>query len=388
MARVSLLTQYQALKAAALDLRLSGGDKACHAVGVDRYMQKHGNSRVSITYMMAATGLGRDAVVNSRRRLVDYGYLRVARVGVGTRPTEYEPIWRGGGSSTPEHTAAEENSSGTVEQTTSSSVEQTASASSGTLEQTESYLRIPADKPAIRVGRYMSDGVGGGASHPPGGAAPIGAPPAGKPPRSSENSDDPFNQLWRAYGVRKDRAKAREAFGKLNLDAETLADMIAAAERWRASYEENDTPQRWHVRLHTWLTKEKWEEDPPPPYEQREPKTKRRSSTSTERDSDEPDTSPLPSYRTARIDSSDVDANGRLTVSMTDVATGEALTWNMPIESANPHLRKMGRSDLASLCRAVGVESIDDTDALHGATVCLLRHGRGDTFVSAAVGNR
>src|SRR5690606_18905092 len=90
----SLLAQWKLLRAATRDRRLSRGDIAVLFGVVDNYYRRHGNSRAAHSFLAAATGLSRRAVITSIKRLRGLGYLEVARIGSGTRPTEYVPNWR------------------------------------------------------------------------------------------------------------------------------------------------------------------------------------------------------------------------------------------------------------------------------------------------------
>ena len=43
--------------------------------------------------------------------------------------------------------------------------------------------------------------------------------------------------------------------------------MVAAASAWASAYTDNGTDPRWRKKLHTWISGENWDADPPLPYE-------------------------------------------------------------------------------------------------------------------------
>jgi hypothetical protein len=75
-----------------------------------------------------------------------------------------------------------------------------------------------------------------------------------------------FDELWATYRFKHDRAKAKVAYAKLDPSPELHAELCAAAEAWADHYETNGIEPRWRVRLHNWLTGEKYLEDTPQVY--------------------------------------------------------------------------------------------------------------------------
>src|SRR5690606_26764127 len=134
------------------------------------------NSRAAHSYLATGTGLSRRAVISSTKRLRALGYLEVARIGSGTRPTEYVPNWQ---------------------------MHYVAGLQAGLRKQG------PAPPPPL-----------GGPDEPP--AAP---------------ARDPFDELWNVYGRKQSRSKARAEYQKLDPDATLHAKLIRAAKDWTAAYE-------------------------------------------------------------------------------------------------------------------------------------------------------
>ena len=64
-----------------------------HKIGrhvIERYYAKFGNARASLRYLEIATGATRTNIVDSLRRIIENGVIKIIRQGIGTRPTEYD----------------------------------------------------------------------------------------------------------------------------------------------------------------------------------------------------------------------------------------------------------------------------------------------------------
>jgi hypothetical protein len=107
---------------------------------LERYMSKHGNSRVSLRYLEAATRATRANVIASLQRLAGAGAFAVTREGVGTRPTEYQPNFAFA-SGIADDTSTE--SRGIAGDTARGITGNTANAFSGIVGDTESLLLSP-----------------------------------------------------------------------------------------------------------------------------------------------------------------------------------------------------------------------------------------------------
>jgi hypothetical protein len=237
----SLLAQWKLVEAAVRDRRLSRGDIAVLFRVVDNYYQRYGNSRAAHSYLAAATGLSRRAVITSIKRLRGLGYLEVARIGSGTRPTEYVPNWR---------MHHDFTSSSREAQITSDVI----SASP----QVAPEVNTTSPKPAYVAGLQAGIRKQGPAPSPP-----LGGPD--EPPAAPAR--EPFDELWNAYGRKQERNKAKAMYQKLNPDAAMHAKLVRAAEDWTAAYEAHGRPKKYWKHLHTWLAGECWLEDLPEPFE-------------------------------------------------------------------------------------------------------------------------
>jgi hypothetical protein len=236
----SLLAQWKLVEAAVRDRRLSRGDIAVLFRVVDRYYQRYGNSRAAHSYLAAGTGLSRRAVISSTKRLRALGYLEVARVGSGTRPTEYVPNWQ---------MQRDFTSIGGEAQITS----EVTSASP----QVDPEVNTTSPKPAYVAGLQAGLRKQGPAPPPP-----LGGPD--EPPAAPAR--DPFDELWNVYGRKHERNKAKAEYRKLDPDPTLHAKIVQAAAEWRAAYEAQGRPKKYWKHLHTWLAGECWLEDLPEPF--------------------------------------------------------------------------------------------------------------------------
>jgi len=246
----SLLAQWKLVEVAVRDRRLSRGDIAVLFRVVDNYYQLYGNSRAAHSYLAAGTGLSRRAVITSIKRLRGLGYLGVARIGSGTRPTEYVPNW------------------GMHQVFTSTSGEaQITSDVNSASPQVAPEVNATPPKPAYVAG--LQAGLRKQGPTPP---PPLGGPDA--PPAAPAR--DPFDELWNVYGRKHERSKAKAEYQKLDPDVMLHAKIVQAAAKWRAAYEAQGRPKKYWKCLHTWLAGECWLEDLPEPYENPTNTTKRR----------------------------------------------------------------------------------------------------------------
>jgi hypothetical protein len=237
----SLLDQWKLLRAASRDRRLSRGDIAVLFGVVDNYYQRHGNARAAHSYLAAGTSLSRRTVITSVQRLRALGYLEVARIGVGTRPTEYVPNWR-------MHR----------DFTSISGEPQITSEMVSTSPQAAPEVNATSPKPAYVAGLQAGLRKQGPAPPPP-----LGGP--AEPPAAPAR--DAFDELWNAYGRKQERNKAKAEYRKLDPDPTLHTKIVRAAADWTATYEAQARPKKYWKYLHTWLAGECWLEDPPDLYE-------------------------------------------------------------------------------------------------------------------------
>jgi hypothetical protein len=220
---------------------LSRGDIAVLFGVVDNYYQRHGNSRAAHSYLAAGAGLSRRAVITSVKRLRALGYLEVARIGSGTRPTEYVPNWWMLGN------------------LTTASGEPDNIAEVNCISPQESpAVNATSPKPAYVAGLQAGLRKQGPAPPPP---------PGGPDEPPAAPARNPFDELWDAYGRKHERSKAKAEYQKLDPDQTLHKKIVRAAADWTAAYEAQARPKKYWKYLHTWLASECWLEDLPEPYE-------------------------------------------------------------------------------------------------------------------------
>ena len=86
--------------------------------------------------------------------------------------------------------------------------------------------------------------------------------------------DAGFNELWKVYPRRFQKPKAKAAYAKIAPNAETHAQMVAAAHALAAHVQANGGDISKCPYPHSWIEGERWDEDPAAGYVEREPKGK------------------------------------------------------------------------------------------------------------------
>jgi hypothetical protein len=208
---------------------------------IDRYYAKFGNARASLRYLETATGATRTNIVDSLRRIIENGVIKIIRQGIGTRPTEYDLNFD----------FASKTPSGPVDGTSTS----------GPVDGTESYLRNMSTD-MLTVSRNED-------TH----AVPTAPPVCGLEAATAAAAWDPeaqpvrFEELWVAFPRKHQRAKAKAEYDKLAPNEALHADLVTAATALAAHHEKNGTEKKWRKHLHSWLPQECYLEDLPEPHE-------------------------------------------------------------------------------------------------------------------------
>lgn len=231
-------------------------DKSIAYEIVENYRKDFGNSRASLRYLERATKATRTNIIASLRRLVEFGPFSVFRQGAGVRPTEYTlhfDMVAENVSGITHNTTSNNNHSGIVHNTSCGLVGNTSNLHSGIADNTESVLQVTAYKaglpdreiePSARSAPLAATLVEGGAAVPVGG----------------------FEELWRAYGYRRDKAAAKKAYEAINPDADLHAAIVESAKSWEEAWEAQGKANAPRRTLAKWLTSECYDEDPPRGY--------------------------------------------------------------------------------------------------------------------------
>lgn len=246
--------QFLLLRAAAFDRRTSKGDVAVLAEIIQRHMKKHSNARASYTHLTNMTGLSRRAAINSGKRLVELGYVEVARLGSGTRPTEYVPNWNFAASGEPHFTSTSGEAQFTTVVNPTSPLEP--------LEVNPASLH----NPTYRTGRQaeLQESRNDNTHAAP--TAPLSAGLTAADAGTARDPESAFERFWSAYPRKYQKPKARAAWDKLAPDAELADRIIEAAIEWAAHYEAHPVEKKWIPAPANWLSGERYDEDLPEVY--------------------------------------------------------------------------------------------------------------------------
>ncbi|MCO5156123.1 MAG: hypothetical protein M9945_05105 [Aquamicrobium sp.] len=176
-----------------------------------------------------------------------------------------------------------------------------------------------------------------------------------------------FDELYAAYGVKKDKAAARQAYDKLAPDADLHARMVDAAQAWRQAAGSID-----RMRLRRWIEEERYDEDP---------KGKRDGKRADHADT--PPAKPKPAGGEPFVERRET-----LTVisaSISDDEDREGVRWldlifrreedgnedlgeSFVVESPDPDRQEDGQKSLAAFFERLGMDVPEDADEIVGLT--------------------
>lgn len=256
----SLEAKFKLLQLLPYDARAKRKHILVYGFILDWFHSKYGDALASVRHIVSITkerdplgkGLYAGDIHKALTDLVSWGYLDQEK-GIGRRASRYVPIWEKLASvhkipnTTDDEISVRENTYTCVREntyTTDISVRDSTN---------EDPVTVPGHKTRVRVSGNIDtlDAM----------------PPAGLAPAEAGTRDpEGFNELYKAYGLRRKRAEAKSVYEKIAPDAHLHARMVEAAGLWYSAYEENDTDIKWRKHLHSWLAKECWEEDPPVAY--------------------------------------------------------------------------------------------------------------------------
>lgn len=233
-------------------------DKSIAYEIIDNYRKDFGTSRTALRYLEMATGATRPNIIASTRRIVEFGPFSIARLGAGTRPTEYNLHFEKVAekpSGIVGDTSSNDLPRGIADDTSCGIAGDTSNGPSGIVGDTESVLPVASYKDGLqdRMIDFILPVVGLSAT------------------TAKTGEGKPFDRLWNAYGVRKKRAQAKLAFDSIADDID-LDELIAAAKAWRSAWATQNKPDAPRKHLHTWLKDECFLEDAPTAYKPKERK--------------------------------------------------------------------------------------------------------------------
>lgn len=336
---------------------------------LDWYHSKYGDALASVRHVAstikerdpAGVGLYAGDVHSVLSDLVAWGYLERQK-GTGRRASRYMPVWSKLRSvhKTPNTTEDEIS----VRENANTCVRENANTTG------DSVREIPNEDPSTRT---RSQDQGTGVNGQVDCAAPT-APPA--PPAvaadAAVTAQGGFEELYAAYGVRKNKADARRAYEKLAPDAELHGRMVVAAHVWRDAA--GDVVVRMH--LARWIREERYDEDP---KGERKPPAPSKPKPDFTIYSNRPATGTI---TRAAISTSDDNGATLLEVWFT-TKDGETVDHIIVTESPDAGEQEIGQAELNKLLHAVDLDDIASAEELVGRPVDLMLTHRGH-FVSVS----
>lgn len=226
---------------------------------LDWYHSKYGNALASVRHIVAiikerdptGEGLYTGDVHSALTDLVSWKYLEQIK-GSGRKASRYIPVWptpsvlETPNAKTDDHSVRETPNICVREITNTKaiSVLETPNKDPLTVTRLQTGLQNREIAPSARSAPHAATLVEGGAAVPAGG----------------------FEELWQAYGYRRDKAAAKQAYKALKPDADLHTAIVESAKSWGEAWEAQgkvDAPRR---TLAKWLTSECYDEDPPRGY--------------------------------------------------------------------------------------------------------------------------
>jgi hypothetical protein len=344
---------------------------------IDRYFARYGNARASLRYLEVATGAKRNKIIPSLQRITENGVISIVRQGVGTRPTEYDLNFSFG-SKASRGTAEGTSIRGTLEGSSTGSPAGTSTAPSGAHEGTQTYLRNGLTSP-LTVG--MNEDTPAVPTAPP--VSGLEADPAATAVAPAADSN-PFEELWKAFPRKHQRAKARAAYTALAPNAELHTLLVASATALAEHHIANGTEKKWWKHLHTWLGQECYLEDLPEPYENakdaamarakgRGPRSAVRRTSTAETSSGLSSKTPLGRHEVVIIGSAMPDdpmgPENRMQFTYRIQGgnhDGKEFSHSFKVLSENEDVAAKGQTIFADIRQATGKYQIDATEELHG----------------------
>lgn len=359
MARKYDVPAWKQLQLVRLALRHSETTKADVAVLaeiVQRYHGAYGNAWISDDMLIEETGVSRPSINRARRKLVDNDFITVTAQGKKGRATVYLPHFH----IVPEKGIKSDTEiKGIMDDTEYAPLgitDDTGTPLLGIKDDTPSYIQSPAYK----AGRQDIDNDTAPASPPL--SSGLEADDAGR-------AIDGFDELYKAYGYRRNRAEAKAVYLKINPDPDLHAEMVVAATAWRERWAAQNKPDAPRYTLAKWLERECYLEDPPAGFAKQKPEAKTPEKSKRKK----MNTGSKDAPRRFIIQSADVQQDGNKKYLIMVLKDGDDWTedFSMLIDAASGWQKEEGQKDLEQLCVACGVPNAQDTSELVGRTFLM-----------------
>lgn len=378
------LKKWKLVRAAARDkARLSMGDVAVLMALCDRYGSKYDPDAPALAghaLLGAMSGLSRRATIDSTRRLVEAGYIKVLELGSGTRGTRYGLNFASGEDAI---TTKPDSSSGEAEFTTVVQPSSPLDPLSGEAHFTES----PPTESRLQAGLHV---VGNDEFE----AAPTAPPTVGLAATAAGTaSGDGFDEFWKVWPRKHGKKAAERAWNKTA--AELRVNIIEKACIWAGHYSEHGVDKKWIPEPANWLDGERWDEDLPIVHgdakgaaiAKAKANAPARSTPSADNDNHHDDVQPavIPEFMKGspslwpvgaywgefieneivnEYGGKDVAADLLFLVNSPGPHFGKKLRHKIYVKSAFKSVQDDGQRYLCAICSALGISSVDDLDDL------------------------
>lgn len=346
--------QQQLIRMALRHGKTTKADAAVLAEIVQRYHGKYGNAWATHEHLMQQTGLARSTVKRSRKTLEQFGFMTILSTGVRGMASVYLPNF----DIVPElGSVGDPLSKGFKDEPLIDdlgSTEEPEITLLGVKDGPPSYIRSPAYK----AGRQDID---------------IDTAPATPPLSSGLRADDAgraidgFDELYKIYDYRRNRAEAKAAYQAINADADLLGEITASALAWRERWAAQNKPDAPRYTLAKWLERECYLEDPPAGYAKQKPEAKPKQKTGT------PKMSTTQKNSVYKIESISVEKEGGFTYLTMETLCDEKYLEDVSIvlEADSAKAQEEGQKQLNQLFASIGIDGVKDHDELVGRTFLM-----------------
>ncbi|MDQ0315507.1 hypothetical protein [Amorphus orientalis] len=366
----SLALKFMLLSRLPFDRRAGRKHSLVYGFILDYFHSGYGDALASVRHIVACLkerdpfgrGLYIGDVHSALADLVEWGYLTQQK-GSGRAASRYVPVWGDVPS-----VRGDQNSTG-GEICIRGYPNTTVRAAPNT---TATSVRESPNKDPLTVTRSLDPGTQEGGPDPAA-ASPTTAPGALAAPAGDEAAGDSFEAVWRAYGYRQDKAKARAAYVKMNPSPDLHDAMVTAAKAWREDSESKGTVRK---RLDKWIAEELYDCDPPTGYRPKAGKpTPAPAPANDNAVAAEPAVTPpsIPrgSHRATVADACIHSEGGSKMLRLTFEIGGEHYRHEIAVESPSSSIQDDGQRELDLVCYAVGLGEVSDESQLVGVPFIL-----------------
>lgn len=365
---VDAWVQFHLLRLASFHPKTTKADIAVLAEIIQRYYGKFGNGWVTHEALGEIAGISKATVIRAKRNLELLGFVTVIQPGRRGSATVYKPNF----DLVPRKGVTDDTETKGITHATETSgfgsVDDTQTGELGVTDDTPTYL---PDRPTRAESQIDRDEF----------AAP-GAPPlAGLSAATAEPAKEGgFEELWKAYCCKQKKAEAKAAYTKLAPDADLHARMVESAHKWFERWTAQEKPDAPRFTLGKWIEREEFECDPPTAYHAKQRKTATKPKPANDNVKDEieipefmkgsPRLWPTGEYYGEFVENdiqqegNDIEAHMLFLVNSPGPHFGKKLLHRFYVQSFMRSAQEQGQKYLNDICRAIGVDGVEDLDDL------------------------